>query len=102
MPICASRSSYGGKLRIRRWRAGGSSLHRPSGFVHLSRLLSGHMSNSVTAEPRRQLDGRPPDRVERLVDAAVEELRDSGYDGLTVRNVARRAGLAPATAYNYF
>ena len=25
-----------------------------------------------------------------------------GYDGLTVRNVARRAGVAPATAYTYF
>jgi len=60
------------------------------------------MSNTVTAEPRRHLGGRPADRVERLVDAAVEELRDGGYDGLTVRNVARRAGLAPATAYNYF
>ena len=60
------------------------------------------MSKSATTEPRRHLAGRPPDRVERLVDAAVEELRVGGYDGLTVRNVARRAGLAPATAYNYF
>jgi AcrR family transcriptional regulator len=60
------------------------------------------MSNSATTEPRRHLSGRSPDRVERLVDAAVEELREGGYEGLTVRNVARRAGLAPATAYNYF
>lgn len=38
----------------------------------------------------------------RLADAAIEELRRDGYDGLTVRNVARRAGVAPATAYTYF
>lgn len=38
----------------------------------------------------------------RLTTAAVEELRAAGFDGLTVRNVARRAGLAPATAYTYF
>ena len=34
--------------------------------------------------------------------AALVELRVSGYDGLTVRNVARRAEVAPATAYSYF
>jgi AcrR family transcriptional regulator len=40
--------------------------------------------------------------TERLAAAAVEELRAQGYDGLTVRNVARRAGVAPATAYIHF
>jgi AcrR family transcriptional regulator len=40
--------------------------------------------------------------VARLTEAAVAELRVGGYDGLTVRNVARRAGVAPATAYTYF
>jgi len=40
--------------------------------------------------------------AERLAAAAVEELRAQGYDGLTVRNVARRAGVAPATAYIHF
>ena len=37
-----------------------------------------------------------------LGDAALEELRQQGYDQLTVRNVARRAGVATATAYTYF
>ena len=32
----------------------------------------------------------------------MTELRSSGWPGLTVRNVARRAGVAPATAYTYF
>ncbi len=51
---------------------------------------------------RRLLSDKQAQTVDRLVVAAVEELRASGYDGLTVRNVARRAGVAPATAYNYF
>jgi AcrR family transcriptional regulator len=40
--------------------------------------------------------------VQRLVDAAGADLRAVGYDGLSVRGVARRAGVAPATAYAYF
>jgi AcrR family transcriptional regulator len=65
------------------------------------------MSSSVETDPprleaRRDLAGRPADRVDRLLESAVEVLREGGYEGLTVRNVARRAGVAPATAYNYF
>jgi len=48
------------------------------------------------------LSDRQAQTVQKLVLAAVEELREQGFDGLTVRNVARRAGVAPATAYNYF
>ncbi|MVZ99413.1 TetR family transcriptional regulator [Actinomadura sp. LD22] len=55
-----------------------------------------------TESTRRRLTPRQADTVRRLTDAAVEEVRDTGYDGLTVRNVARRAGVAPATAYTYF
>ncbi|MFB4299866.1 TetR/AcrR family transcriptional regulator [Actinomadura sp. NTSP31] len=61
------------------------------------------MSGDLTTEPtRRRLTPRQADTVRRLTDAAVEEVRDTGYEGLTVRNVARRAGVAPATAYTYF
>jgi AcrR family transcriptional regulator len=61
------------------------------------------MSSTSTTEPaRRDLGGRQADRVDALVDATVAELREHGYDGLTVRNAARRAGVAPATAYTYF
>ena len=55
-----------------------------------------------TEATRRRLSDRQAQTVQRLVEAAVDELRELGYDGLTVRNVARRAGVAPATAYNYF
>ena len=57
---------------------------------------------STTEPARRDLGGRQADRVDALVDATVAELREHGYDGLTVRNAARRAGVAPATAYTYF
>ncbi len=55
-----------------------------------------------TESTRRHLSSRQAATVQRLSEAALEELRDHGYDGLTVRNVARRAGVAPATAYTYF
>lgn len=50
----------------------------------------------------RRLTERQVEVVSRLVEAAVEEIAAHGYDGLTVRNVARRAGMAPASAYTYF
>jgi AcrR family transcriptional regulator len=52
--------------------------------------------------PRRALSDRQARTVARLADAAVVELGAGGYGGLTVRGVARRAGVAPATAYTYF
>jgi AcrR family transcriptional regulator len=51
---------------------------------------------------RRRLSARQADTVQRLTAAAVDEVREHAYDGLTVRNVAARAGVAPATAYTYF
>ena len=51
---------------------------------------------------RRHLSERQADTVRRLTEAAVEEVRENGYDGLTVRNAARRAGVGAATAYTYF
>jgi AcrR family transcriptional regulator len=51
---------------------------------------------------RRRLTERQAEVVQQLVDATAEEVDEEGYPGLTVRNVARRAGVAPATAYNYF
>jgi AcrR family transcriptional regulator len=61
------------------------------------------MSSTSTAEVgRRDLGGRQAVRVDALVAATVEELRLHGYEGLTVRNAARRAGVAAATAYTYF
>ncbi|NIJ14877.1 AcrR family transcriptional regulator [Saccharomonospora amisosensis] len=51
---------------------------------------------------RRRLSKRQADMVRRLTTAALEELRETGYSNLTVRGVAARAEVAPATAYTYF
>ena len=61
------------------------------------------MSSTSAPAPLRRgsAEGRS-DRVDALVAATIAELRARGYDGLTVRNAARRAGVAPATAYTYF
>jgi AcrR family transcriptional regulator len=56
----------------------------------------------TTERTRRHLTARQARTVQKLTEATVEELRSVGYEGLTVRNVARRAGVAPATAYTYF
>ncbi len=60
------------------------------------------MPASTTEPLRRDLGSRQADRVDALVEATIAELRANGYDGLTVRNVARRAEVAAATAYTYF
>ena len=51
---------------------------------------------------RRRLTARQAEVVATLVTAAEEETEELGYAGLTVRGVAKRAGVAPATAYTYF
>lgn len=61
------------------------------------------MSSPVSFEStRRRLTTAQADTVNKLTEAAVEVLREVGYDALTVRSVAKRAGVAPATAYTYF
>lgn len=64
------------------------------------------MSSAVSIEggesTRRRLSSRQAATLAKLTDAALAELRDVGFDGLTVRHVAARAGVAPATAYTYF
>lgn len=61
------------------------------------------MSSSLAVEStRRALSPRQASTVERLTAAAVDELRERGWSEFTVRNVARRAGVAPATAYTFF
>jgi len=60
------------------------------------------VSSPAEVLARRTLSGRPADTVSALVDAAVGEVAATGFDGLTIRGVARRAGVSPATAYTYF
>lgn len=67
-----------------------------------SQLSAESPSVGGAAHTRRELNPRQADTVARVLAAAHEELRAVGYDALTIRGVAARAGVAPATAYTYF
>ncbi|HEX4163093.1 MAG TPA: helix-turn-helix domain-containing protein [Acidimicrobiales bacterium] len=51
---------------------------------------------------RRHLSERQAEVMERLVGAAADEAEERPYGEITVRTIAKRAGVAPATAYTYF
>jgi AcrR family transcriptional regulator len=59
------------------------------------------VSSQVSTLPRHSLNARQAETVERLLTAAAEELERVGHDVLTIRGVAQRAGVSPATAYTY-
>jgi AcrR family transcriptional regulator len=54
------------------------------------------------APGRRHLSERQAEAVERLVTAAAAEVEVRRYGQISVRSIAKRAGVAPATAYTYF
>jgi AcrR family transcriptional regulator len=60
------------------------------------------VSSQVSTLPRQELNARQAETVEKLLAAAAEELRSVGPEAVTVRTVAGRAGVSPATAYTYF
>ena len=51
---------------------------------------------------RRRLSERQAEVMERLVAAAAQEAEERPYAHISVRTIAKRAGVAPATAYTYF
>ncbi len=59
------------------------------------------MSSQVSSGPRQGLNPRQAETYARLLAAGEAELRAVGRDALTVRTVAQRAGVSPATAYTY-
>ena len=60
------------------------------------------MSSQVSTLPRQSLNPRQVETVERLFAEASKLLDEVGHDQLTIRMVASRAGVSPATAYTYF
>jgi AcrR family transcriptional regulator len=56
--------------------------------------------------PAQQPDGKRErgkvERRERLCEAALALFRSQGYEGTTVADITRRAGLAKGTFFNYF
>jgi len=69
-------------------------------------LVSKDASSSVvagsTAGAVRRSDRRPGQTIRKVLDAGLAELRQSSYTNLTMRAVATRAGVSPASAYTYF
>lgn len=59
------------------------------------------MSSHSSTIARRRLDRRQAETADRLLAAGLEELREAGHEALTIRAVAQRAGVSPATAYTY-
>ncbi len=55
----------------------------------------------VTSNPRLGLNPRQSETVEKLLLAGEQELEEVGPEALTIRTVAHRAGVSPATAYTY-
>ena len=70
----------------------------------MSSLAASRRDSSATSSeaPRRTLSDRQAETVDRLTAAVIDEVRTVGFDAMTVRSVAKRAGVAPATAYTYF
>jgi len=54
------------------------------------------------ANTRQWLTKRQSATVDALLDATLSELREDGYDLLSIRSVAQRAGVTHTTAYSYF
>jgi AcrR family transcriptional regulator len=59
------------------------------------------VSSQVFEAPRRGLNVRQAETVDKLLAAGLEELRQVGHEALTIRSVAQRANVSPATAYTY-
>jgi AcrR family transcriptional regulator len=57
--------------------------------------------STLTPNLRQGLNARQAETVERLLVAGEAELDEVGPEALTIRTVAQRAGVSPATAYTY-
>jgi AcrR family transcriptional regulator len=67
--------------------------------------VSGSPKRAVTAQQPRRGPGRRPGAVDTRGDilaAARTEFAASGYDGATIRGIARAAGVDPALVHHYF
>lgn len=65
------------------------------------------MSRTPAASERKNRRGRPPnsdgqETAARLLDAAAAACAESGFDGATLNEIARRAGVTAAAIYNHY
>jgi AcrR family transcriptional regulator len=68
----------------------------------LFETVDGPAGEAADQPGRRHLSERQAEVMERLVAAAAAEAEEHSYGEITVRTIAKRAGVAPATAYTYF
>ena len=64
--------------------------------------MSREAVSPTDAGTARRSDRRPAQTIRKVLDAGLDELRESSYATLTMRAVATRAGVSPASAYTYF
>jgi AcrR family transcriptional regulator len=64
--------------------------------------MSSEAVTAVTDLGAHRRNRRQEETIRKVLDAAVELLHQSSYSDLTMRAVAAKAGVAPATAYTYF
>ncbi|AKN16078.1 TetR family transcriptional regulator [Mycobacterium haemophilum DSM 44634] len=62
-------------------------------------LMAAHAERQIGPAPRNR---RQEETFRKVLAAGMETLREKSYADLTVRTVAARANVAPATAYTYF
>ena len=71
--------------------------------MSLFEALEEDPSGASAEQPgRRHLSERQAEVMERLLAAAAEEAAERAYGEISVRTIAKRAGVASATAYTYF
>ena len=58
--------------------------------------------SSPGTRPRQWLSERQSATVASLLEAGLAEVREVGFEKLTIRSVAQRAGVTHTTAYSYF
>jgi AcrR family transcriptional regulator len=65
------------------------------------------VARASAASPQKNRRGRPPnsdgqETKARLLDAAAAACAESGFDGATLNEIARRAGVTAAAIYNHY
>ena len=61
-----------------------------------------HYAVPARKRPRGRPRGGESGAREQIIDAAVEEFGELGYDGATMRGIAARAGVDAALLHHYF
>src|SRR6185437_5534831 len=86
-------------------RAGPGVAHRLTVFDPVDPAVpvaAGVPEEQAEQPVRRHLSERQAEVMERLLAAAAAEAEERPYGDISVRTIAKRAGVAPATAYTYF